>query len=214
VLAALLLRNETVRTYLIDIDEISAALHPEGSLLERLRAYGIFIAASVVLMTMGLPRVWVCAVAGGVFGMAVGIPLALVASLLGVTGTYMVGRSLLSSMVKRRLKGRVKVWKERFQENAFFWTLYARLFPLSNSTMTSLLCGCCRVPMKSYVAANAIGFLPMTITIATLGDGAAEGSKLQLLLGVLFLAASFAASRLFKKRAAQRRPLDEEPADA
>lgn len=189
VLVALLLRDPHVREHLFNIQRIRDDFHADETLFGRLLAYLVFILVSSPLIALGLPRVWVSIVAGSIFGVVIGVPVALIASLVGATGTYLIGRSLLASMIRRRFGRRIKLWRERFRENAFLWTLYPRLFPLANATLTSLICGTCKVNLRAYLAASAIGFLPLTIVFAVFGSGAAKSSALQIGLGsVLFLA--------------------------
>ena len=190
VVAAYFLKSPAVRENLFNVHTIRDNLHPDDSVAGQLLGYLLFLVSGALLVSFGMPRIWVSAVAGGIYGAVLGTPLALVSTLIGSLGTYFIGRSMLRGVVRRRLGKRINVWAERFRENAFMWTLYARLFPLANATLTSVICGCCRVPVRTYLAANFLGFIPLTIVFAVFGSGATKGNVMQLSIGSgLFLVA-------------------------
>jgi uncharacterized membrane protein YdjX (TVP38/TMEM64 family) len=180
--AALLLRNEAVRDNILDIQTIRENLHPDESVSGQLTSYAVFLIGGGLLIALGMPRIWVSTVAGAIYGTVLGAALALTATMIGATGMYYIGRTMLRGVVKRRLGKRVNIWAERYRDNAFMWTLYARLFPISNASLTSIICGCCKVPIRTYMAANLIGFLPLTIIFAMFGSAAAKGKAIQLVV--------------------------------
>ena len=91
------------------------------------------------------------------------------------------------------------MWKKRFQEDAFWWVLYGRLLPFTNSTLMNLLCGSCRVPMTKYILGSVIGFFPLTLVFALFGSAGAKGNAMQIGLGVLCLLLSILAQRLLRR---------------
>ena len=109
---------------------------------------------------------------------------------------YLLGRFLLASVVQRRLKGRFADWHSRFRENAFWWVLYGRLFPFSNASFKSLLCGSCRVPFRPYLAASFLGFIPLTLVFVAFGSGSAKGNLQQVLLGFCLVPGTWLCRRL------------------
>lgn len=196
--AAVLLHSELAREIFKDPQQLKrmvmalSGAGPAGVL--------VFILAGAALVAVGIPRLWVSAVAGAVFGLWMGFVLAMAATLLGAAGAYGIGRGILSDVVERRLGTRLAVWKLRFRENAFWWVLYGRLFPFSNSTLKSLLCGSCRVPLRPYLLATFIGFLPLTIVFNAFGSGTVRGSGVQIAIGfgaiALTMGARWAVERL------------------
>jgi uncharacterized membrane protein YdjX (TVP38/TMEM64 family) len=93
--------------------------------------------------------------------------------------------------------GALKIWKRRFQENAFWWVLYGRLFPFSNSTLMSLVCGSCRVSFREFMIGSFIGFMPLTITFATFGSGSMKGNLWQIGFATALLVISIFSRNLF-----------------
>lgn len=159
---------------------------PDETFLQHLQRMMIFVFPAALLMAVGMPRIAVSTVAGIAFGAFEGTILGLAASVFGAWLTYLIGRSLLRSTVRNWTgKGKMKRWIDRFKENAFIWTLYMRLFPISNATVTSLFCGCCKVNQSAYCLANLVGFLPLAIVFSVFGSAARKGSWEQITMGVL-----------------------------
>jgi len=196
---ALLLKRPDVRKFLFDIDSMRAMLQGGEGFFEKLLSFGIFIAVAGVLITLGLPRLWVSAAAGIIYGAIMGTVISLIAALLGASADYITGRSVLASVIERRIGARLKEWQVRFQENAFWWVLYARFFPFSNSTVMSILCGSCRVPFTPFITGSLIGFIPLTVVFAFYGSGGIKGNFWQIGFATILLIASI-FSRKFMSR--------------
>lgn len=191
-LLAIGLSMEGVREQLFNIEELRQRIHAQGSLSERLTGYSLFIGITSVLIAVGLPRMWVSVLAGSFYGALLGTALGFAAAMVGATGTYYIGKSLFRSIVRRRLGKRLTVWNERFRENAVRWTVYARLLPFTNATLTSLICGSCNIRFRHFLLANAIGFLPTTTVFAMMGSGAAKANwQLGAGIGAFLLAVLF-----------------------
>ncbi|CAN5414532.1 hypothetical protein BH09SUM1_BH09SUM1_28520 [soil metagenome] len=192
------------------VEKIRSDLHPDDTVADQLKSYAIFIAAGALMLVVGLPR-WIVAVTGGsLYGALLGGSLSLVSSLIGATIVYILGASMLKGMMRRRLGRRFEVLKEKFRANGFGYTLTLRIFPLSNATLTSLICGACRVKVADYTLANIIGLLPQTIIFSLIGSGASKGSKWQIGVGIALQVLVLVAHHKFKNRFAQREPLETE----
>jgi uncharacterized membrane protein YdjX (TVP38/TMEM64 family) len=189
VTALFVLHLEPVRENLLDITKLRDSLHPDDRPVTQLCSSLLFILFGSLLIGIGMPRLLVSAAGGGVFGALLGTILALVASVLGSLITYVAGRSLLGSVVRRRLGkySRFTRLQAHLAENAFLYTLSLRLFPFSNTTVASLACGSCKVPIGPYILASLLGFLPLTIVFAVFGSGAAKADEVQIGLGIIFL---------------------------
>lgn len=197
-IVALLLRSETVRHHLFDIATVRESLQNDGSFFGVLKSYAIFVLVATILIGLGMPRVWVAAVAGTIYGAFEGTVVAYIASLGGCVITYQLGRSVLRGVAKRRLKKHLKTWQKRIARNAFWWVIYGRLIPFMNATMMNLLFGVVKVPIKPYLAASAIGLLPLTVAFALFGSGAAKGNFNQIVIGVVMLALANGAYWLYR----------------
>ncbi len=208
---ALLFKSEAVRSF-FDIEAWRTTLQQGHFAGGRTGAALLFILCGGAAITLGMPRIWIAALGGAVYGAVLGSVLALFAALIGAAIVYHVGRFFLRDVVNRRVGGRLEVWRDRFRENGFWWVLYGRLFPFSNSTAKSLLCGSCEVPFLPYLAASFLGFIPHTLIFAVFGSGGAKASLPQIVLGFcLMLLVFFSRSFLQRVFPVQRPPSESAP---
>lgn len=207
---ALFLRHEMAGDLRVQVEQIRSLLKgselPGGEWSSGL----LFLLAGGALITLGVPRLWVSGVAGAIYGVVVGVVLALGSSMIGAATVYAIGRFLLASVVQRRARGRLAAWSCRFRENGFWWVLYGRLFPFSNASVKSLLCGSCRVPFQSYLAASFLGFIPLTLVFVAFGSGTAKANLQQVLLGFCLLPTTWLCRRLLVRPGKAR--IEEKPA--
>ncbi|HQI02133.1 MAG TPA: VTT domain-containing protein [Deltaproteobacteria bacterium] len=194
--AGLLLGRESIHGYLANVPAMKAVLGSGGTAGGILVSSLIFIAAGGALITMGVPRLLASAAAGIIYGAFMGTLLSLAASILGSSLLYLGARFTLGDIAKRRLSGRLEEWRTRFQKNAFWWVLYGRLFPFSNSTVMSLLCGCCNVPYIPYALGSLIGFVPLAAVFACYGSGGMNGNFTQIALATALLILSVLSRRI------------------
>lgn len=190
---------DAVRQTLFDLHAIRNVLLGENLPGGALASSMLFFVCSGVLIGVGVPRLWVSAVAGAVYGSVLGAGLALLSSLLGASIVYCLGKFLLSTYILSRFTGKVATWARRFHENTFWWVLYIRLFPFANATASGMLCGGCKVPFRPFLAGSALGFIPLTIVFATFGSAGISGSFTQIALGFGLLVLTV-SSRYFINR--------------
>lgn len=181
---ALLLQHPVVRAQVLDIHKVRQQVERGGweSALE-------FMAAGAVLNTIGIPRLWICAAGGSLFGALEGGALGYAASLVGSSLNFLMGRSLLRGPLRRNMPRRLRHWYAAFNDHGFRALLYLRLFPLTNATLTNLFGGASQMRFRDYLAATAIGYLPFTIAFAMMGSSAAKQNEWQLIGGLVLFAA-------------------------
>ncbi len=196
---ALFLRHEISGNTLFQIQELRAWLLGDDIPGGLWMSGAIFLLSSGLLTSLGIPRLWVCGVAGAVYGAGLGSLLSLGGSLIGAITVYLLGRSLLAGMVQRRFAGHLASWGFLLQDNGFWLVFYSRLFPFTNSTVNSLLCGSCRVPVGQYLAGSFLGFIPLTLTFANLGSGGSSGNMVQMSVGFALLGVFSLYRKLTKK---------------
>jgi uncharacterized membrane protein YdjX (TVP38/TMEM64 family) len=196
---ALLLRRQDLHKFLFDIDTIRRELSGGGGFSGYVFSALIFTLAGGGLTVFFLPRLWLSAVGGIIYGAFMGTILSLVATLFGAAVLHVAGQSLFAAVVEQRFGDKVNLWKVRFQENAFWWVLYGRLFPISNSTLMSLICGSCRVPFLPFLWGSLLGYVPLTVVFATYGSGGVKGNVWQIGLATLLLVCSITLRSFLKK---------------
>jgi uncharacterized membrane protein YdjX (TVP38/TMEM64 family) len=149
----------------------------------------VFVFVTGLLISLGVPRIWISALGGAVYGAVLGSALSLCSTVIGATALFFAGSTFLGSVVERRFAGRADKFVERLSQEAFWWTLYLRLFPFSNSTVQSLLFGSLRVPFTAYITGSILGFIPLTVVFAVFGSGGVKGNYYQIWLGFALIAA-------------------------
>lgn len=192
--AGLLLNNDAVQSQLFDIDIMRDEMRDRG-----LQGLLLFMGAGALINAVGIPRLWICAVAGSLFGAVDGTLIGLGTTLVGASLNFLMGRSMLRGPIKRHMPQRLRRWYKAFNNNGFRAILYMRLFPGANATLTSLLGGASHMRYRDYILASVIGFLPFTIVFATLGSSAAKQSKWQLAGGLLLFAAVAVAQWIYSR---------------
>jgi len=169
------------------------------------RPFGLILASVAYLLTggllisLGVPRLWISAGAGAIFNPWIGTAVALGASLLGAAVLFQVGWWFLSPGKWSFLEKRLGRYRRAFQKKAFLWVLYARLFPFSNSTVVSLFSGYCRIGFFPYLGASLVGFTPLTIIMCLFGSGGAGGRTFHLILGFVLIIVLHLFTLILKK---------------
>jgi uncharacterized membrane protein YdjX (TVP38/TMEM64 family) len=192
--ASYILSLPSVREGIFDITKWRAYIREDGwsgSL--------VLLSVLVVANTLGLPRIWVCAIAGAVYGAYLGIWFSQGISLIGATLNFFAGRWFLRDLIRRRLSQRFKTWYDRYSDNGFFWVLNIRLFPLGNATVLSLMSGASRMKYPEFIAATFIGFLPMTIIFSLFGSSASKNKPVQLMVGASLFLIFLGGRQVYKK---------------
>jgi len=189
-LLALLFRSDLARDLFENVHRIRTFLK-SGAVPGGLVGSGaVFILVTGLLISLGVPRIWISALGGAVYGAVLGAALSLCSTIIGATTLFLAGSTFLGSVVERRFRSRTTgKFVERLNREAFWWTLYLRLFPFSNSTIQSLLFGSLRVPFKAYITASILGFIPLTIVFSVFGSGGVKGNYYQIWLGFGLIAA-------------------------
>lgn len=185
---ALFFRHELARDAFENVHRIRSFLK-SGAVPGGLAGSGAaFVIITGLLISFGVPRIWVSALGGAVYGAVLGSALSLFSASIGATALFFAGSTFLGSVVQRRMRGRVVRFVERLNQEAFWWVLYLRLFPFGNSTAQSLLFGSLRVPFLDYIAASVLGFIPLTVVFAMFGSGGVKGNYIQIWLGLGLIA--------------------------
>ena len=195
---AFFLKRPHIRDYFLNIQYMRTVLSG-GTGTGLVFSALLFVLMWGGLIAAGIPRLWASAVGGVIYGAFLGSVISLLASLVGATLLYGAGISLLAGIVERRVGQTLNLWRTRFQENAFWWVLYGRLFPFSNSTLMSLLCGSCRVPFRAFLTGSFLGFIPLAVVFATFGSGGIKGNFGQIGFAAALLVLSILSRKLLKK---------------
>jgi uncharacterized membrane protein YdjX (TVP38/TMEM64 family) len=198
-LTAYVLSIPSVKQELFDINRTRALILGRG-----FTGTLLFVLISGLAVGLGVPRLWVSALAGGLFGAFAGTCVGQLASILGAIITFYVSRYLLRSIVIRRMPERFRVWYDRFNRHGFFWLFYIRLFPFANATVTNIVGGVSQVSFKTFLAATFLGYLPETVIFAMFGSSAAKQNWLQFAIAFTLLLLFLAGERLWQRSRRKR----------
>lgn len=196
---AIYLGRPGVREHIFGINGLRMMLQGGHGDAGRLFSVLLFTMLWGALIASGVPRIWASALGGIIYGAFMGTILSLTASLLGATLLYGAGSSFLAGIVERRVEGTLKTWKDRFQKNVFWWVLYGRLIPFTNSTLMSLLCGSCRVRYWDFLLGSLVGFIPLAVVFATYGSAGIKGDFWQIMLATTLLILSILSRKIMVK---------------
>lgn len=154
----------------------------------------VFVLVGAAIVTVGVPRQSVAFLGGYAFGAALGTALALLAVTLGAAASYGWARLLGRDWAERRLAGRfghrLRPVRDALAANPFGATVALRLLPVGNNLALNLLAGMAGIPMLSFLAGSALGYVPQTLVFALLGKGIRVEGAWQLGLAAALLLVS------------------------
>lgn len=151
-------------------DSLSRALDWVG----RLGPWGpaLFIAIYVGATVFFVPGSVLTLGAGAVFGAALGSVYVSIASTLGATCAFLIGRHLTRDAIGRRIAGntRFAAIDQAVANEGWKIVGLARLSPVFPFTLLNYAFGLTRVSLRDYVLASWIGMMPGTVMYVYLGS--------------------------------------------
>lgn len=132
----------------------------------------LFIAIYVVATVLFIPGSVLTLGAGAVFGVALGSVYVSIASTLGATCAFLVGRYLARDAIGRRIAGnaRFAAIDQAVANEGWKIVGLARLSPVFPFTLLNYAFGLTRVSLRDFVLASWIGMMPGTVMYVYLGS--------------------------------------------
>jgi uncharacterized membrane protein YdjX (TVP38/TMEM64 family) len=156
-LSAIALNREALKAYV-------AANLPLAALL--------YMAAYVAVVALSIPVAAAMSIAGGfLFGWMLSVPMTVVAAVAGAAIVFQIVKTSLGEALAARTEGLVARLSKGFAENAFGLLLFLRLAPVFPFYAVNAVAGLCRVPLRTFILATAIGIIPASIAFALVGSG-------------------------------------------
>ncbi|AWM86060.1 TVP38/TMEM64 family protein [Microvirga sp. 17 mud 1-3] len=141
----------------------------------RAAALGFYALAYIVMVTLSIPASALLATLGGyLFGWVLGGSIAALAATIGAVNIFLIARTSLGELLRRRAGRRLQALAEGFRREAFSYVLFLRLLPVMPFWVTNLAAALFRVRLKTFVLATQIGVLPTTFAFAVAGSGLDE----------------------------------------
>lgn len=132
----------------------------------------VFMAAYIAIVALSIPGAAVMSIAGGfLFGWVISVPVTITAAVIGAIIVFQIVKTSLGAALATRAGPLVQRVSQGFAENAFSYLLFLRLAPVFPFFMVNAVAGLCRVPLKTFIIATAIGIIPGSLAFALLGAG-------------------------------------------
>lgn len=130
----------------------------------------IYTISYIILVAIGLPVFIVYALAGGLmFGFVWGSVLAMFASLLGATLTFLATRSYLSLYFRNKYGHRLERFEKRLVNKQFRVMLGLRVFPGMPYFIITILAGLSEIGLRDFILATFLGNIPKKLLLVYIG---------------------------------------------
>jgi uncharacterized membrane protein YdjX (TVP38/TMEM64 family) len=126
----------------------------------------------VALVALSVPGAAVMSIAGGfLFGWMLSVPTTVTAAVLGSIIVFQIVKTTAGAALAERAGSVADRLCCGFAKNAFSYLLFLRLAPVFPFFMVNAIAGLSRVPLRTFVAATAIGIIPASFAFALVGAG-------------------------------------------
>jgi uncharacterized membrane protein YdjX (TVP38/TMEM64 family) len=181
-----------------DLDTVQAAVESTG-------AWGpvVYVVLHVLLTLVPVSKNLLSGVAGALFGLAGGIALSWLASMISAVVTFAIARRLGRAAVASMTGPRIDRVEEIMRQQGTLAVIVARVTPVIPFTVVNYGAGVTAVSARDFVVGTAIGIVPGTVGYAALGASAGRDATTFVLAGIMAVAL-FAGSLLVGWRATRR----------
>jgi uncharacterized membrane protein YdjX (TVP38/TMEM64 family) len=164
----------------------------------------LFLIFGALATSIGLPRQMVAFIGGIAYGVVTGVLFSLCAAIAGCYLTVNLSRWLFSAKVAQRYPKVIAQLQSFLKEDVFIKVLVLRLQPLGTNLLTNVCVGFTAIPIRVFLTASAVGYIPQMLVFALLGSGIRVGSNFQLMLSAVLLVISILLGYLLYRRHRQR----------
>lgn len=141
----------------------------DGNLVLALACYMLVYVAVVAL---SIPGAAVMSLAGGfLFGWMISAPATILAAVTGAAIVFEIVKTSFGAALAERSGPFVQKLSRGFAENAFSLLLFLRLTPVFPFWAVNAVAGLSRMPLRTFVAATALGIIPASFAFALVGSG-------------------------------------------
>ena len=165
---------------LLTVFDVRGLLRDALEYVEQLGAWGpvLFVAIYVLACVLFFPGSVLTLGAGAVFGVVWGTVYVSLASTLGATAAFLVGRYLARHWVARKIAGNAAfaAIDQAVAEEGWKIVGLTRLSPVFPFALLNYAFGVTRVKLRDYVLASWIGMMPGTVMYVYLGSLARAGA--------------------------------------
>lgn len=135
-------------------------------------AFAGFIALYAGVVALSIPGAFVLTISGGlIFGAIAGAIGAFIGATTGAAVIFLIARTALGGWLVKRAGPFAERLADGFRRNAFSYLLFLRLAPVFPFWLVNIAPALFDVRFASFVAATAIGIIPLTFAFALFGAG-------------------------------------------
>lgn len=126
----------------------------------------------VAVVALSIPGAAVMSLAGGfLFGWMVSAPATIIAAVTGAAIVFEIVKTSFGAALAEKSGPFVQKLSRGFAENAFSLLLFLRLTPVFPFWAVNAVAGLSRMPLRTFVAATALGIVPASVAFALVGSG-------------------------------------------
>jgi uncharacterized membrane protein YdjX (TVP38/TMEM64 family) len=139
-------------------------------------AWLAFIVLYVLATVCLLPGLILTIAAGAIFGLTMGVVLVSVASVLGATAAFFIGRTVAREWISSRIQAwpRFRALDQALGLRGFWIVLLTRLSPVLPFNLLNYAYGVTAVRPRDYILASWLGMIPGTVLYVYAGSAAAS----------------------------------------
>lgn len=134
-----------------------------------------FVLVYAGVVALSLPGATIMTLAGGfLFGVATGSMLTVIGATLGATALFLIARTALGDVLRRKAGSLLAHMADGFSKNAFNYLLFLRLVPAFPFWAVNLVPALLGMRVGPFVLATALGIIPGTIVFTAFGAGLSD----------------------------------------
>jgi uncharacterized membrane protein YdjX (TVP38/TMEM64 family) len=183
-----------------DVDAVQSAVASTGG-------WGpvVYVLLHVVLTLVPVSKNLLSGVAGALFGLAGGIAISWVASMLSALVGFAIARRLGREAVAELTGPRIDRAEDIMRRQGVAAVIVARLTPVLPFTIVNYAAGVSAVSLRDFLVGTAAGIVPGTVGYAALGASAGRSAQIvvaSLLVGAALFIGSIVVARRMARRSA------------
>jgi uncharacterized membrane protein YdjX (TVP38/TMEM64 family) len=176
-----------------ELDAVQSAVAATG-------AWGpaVYLVLHVLLTLVPVSKNLLSGVAGALFGLAGGIAVSWVASMVSALVTFAIARRLGREAVAEMTGPRLARVEDVMRHQGVSAVIVARLTPVLPFTIVNYGAGVSAVSLRDFLVGTAVGIVPGTVGYAALGASAGRGGQIvvaSLVVGAVLLVGSIVVGR-------------------
>lgn len=138
-----------------------------------LQAMGLFILAYAAAVAISFPGASILTVFGGfLFGLWPGVPLIVFSATLGAAAIFLISKTALGDLLRKRASGFVKSMERGFREDELNYMFVLRLVPVFPFWAINIAAGLLGVGLRNFVIGTFFGIIPGSFVYASIGNAA------------------------------------------